>query len=518
MQTKQTTFFFHVDIDSFFAQVAQLDHPELRGKPVIVGGSSRSKKRKRTNKIDHKNQHTQPDIQSRSKSSRQDYLIQNPTRGIVTTSSYEARAFGVRTAMPIGEALQLCPHAICVRGSFERYTQLSKQVFTVCKSFTPEIEMGGIDEAYLNVTGLKRWYCSQLNRSQTHSIEAKHNNKFPINDPEVHDTIHWLVCFASELKQRIYNETGLAVSVGGGANTLIAKVGSKHAKPNGIHIVPNHLAKAFLAPLPIRAIPGVGTATATRLNQFNYHYIKDIANLPSPDPLITAIGSNSAIWLWNRAQGIGRTHLNLPHERRSISRERTFFDNIISYDKLSAILIALTEKACWSLRKKGLRAGCISVKLRDANFKTRSRNTTLSIDRALPGHTDLDKDLRTQAQRLLCQLLGRNPAQTSDIPITNRNAKIIHDTNNDRIKPVRLIGVSLTHLTAHGHRQLFLGEGGDSHDATDNPRYQRNNTGYIHNPSGNFEKQCQLHKAADEIRNRYGFDAMTSLRAKIAGV
>ena len=226
----------HVDIDAFFASVEQLLHPELAGKPIVVGGD--------------------PD-----------------GRSVVSSASYEARAFGVRSAMPLAQAKRLCPQAIFVKGSSHEYSRMSGKMREVFLAFTPDVEMASLDEAYLDLTGCKRMY----------------------RDP--FET-------AERIKAQVKREIGLNVSIGVSTSKLIAKVASDYAKPNGIaYVWPGYEAE-FLRPLELKCLPGVGPKTLERLQRYNLHKIGDLQRL-SASALSAALGPAGEA-LFERAGGIGR--------------------------------------------------------------------------------------------------------------------------------------------------------------------------------------------------------------------
>jgi DNA polymerase-4 len=316
----------HVDLDAFFAAVEQLDHPEWRGKPVIVGG--------------------------------------DPTRrGVVSTCSYEARAFGVRSAMPSARAVQLCPQAIWTHGSFERYGEMSRAVRAIFADETPLVQPVSIDEAYLDVT------------------------------PGTYTTEH-PIAIARRIRARVA-ELGVTCSVGVSAVKTVAKIASDHDKPDGLTVVCPGEEPAFLAPLPLRAMPGIGPKTAERLETLG---IRTLGQLAAMDA-VTAneVLGNHGMGLVARAQGrdVRDVHENEPV--KSVSNERTFATDVRSPQDVDGALAALAAKVGQRLRKKGLSGRTVSIKMRFSDF------TTKTARRTLPVATDDDAVFGAVARELLRQ-------------------------------------------------------------------------------------------------------------------
>jgi DNA polymerase-4 len=298
----------HVDLDAFFAAVEQRDHPELRGKPVIVGGDPRS-------------------------------------RGVVSTCSYEARKFGVHSAMPLRTALSLCPQGIFVPVDGAKYQRVSREVMTVLRRFTPAVEQVSIDEAFLDVTGSEGLFGSA---------------------PEI----------ARRIKREVVEAVGLTVSVGVAATKLVAKVGSDLRKPDGLVIVEPGDEAAFLAPLEIRRLWGIGPKTAERLYGLGVRTIGELAALPV-ETLSRALGDHGAT-LHDRALGIDTDPVVGGGEAaKSVSHETTFAVDVTDAAEIERTLLALTEGVSARLRSAGLRAGTVAVKVRDSQFRTITRQKTL---------------------------------------------------------------------------------------------------------------------------------------------
>ena len=360
----------HVDLDAFFASVEQLLDPRLRGKPVVVGGAANQ-------------------------------------RGVVASASYEARARGIFVPMPLTRAYRIYPDAHFVKGHYDAYSDYSRQVFDICNHFSPRIEKASIDEGYLDWTR-DQWRAIRPNRTAPR---------------------HWPVDLAEQLRNAVADETHLSVSVGIGANRLIAKIASKCSKPRGICHVARGAEQAFLAPLPLRAVPGIGPRSAAVLDSHALHRIGDVQNT-SDEVLRARLGESWAEDLRRIADGKGRTTLELRGAPRSVSNERTFSRDEHSADTVRRTLYRLTEKAAWRLRRAGLKAGTVGVKLRTYQFKTHIRS------KALGYRTDCHQELFAVANVLLRDLL--QPMQ-----------------------PIRLVGIQLTGLDATSHRQLDLYDADD---------------------------------------------------------
>ncbi|MFC1601180.1 DNA polymerase IV [Candidatus Sumerlaeota bacterium] len=348
----------HIDLDAFFVEVERLVDPALVGKPVIVGG--------------------QPD-----------------GRGVVCSASYEARAFGVRSAMPMGRARQLCPQAELVRVGRGDYEQYSRRVRQVLEGFSPVIEMRSIDEGFLDLTGCERLHGSPL------------------------ETAH-------ALRARIMGEVGLPASCGLAANKLVAKVASDCAKPKGILWVRDGGEQQFLKPLLIYRLPGIGKSLGQKLERYGVATLGDLQRLGA-EALSGALGERAGAELYERACGQDDSPLTPTREARSVSRETTFETDTCHLPTLETTLSSLSERVAAGLRRINCRARTVSLKLRYADFKTLSRSQTL------PNPTDDDRAIFRAARESL---------QRCDL----------------RRVRVRLLGVAATKLL-EGERQLdFLEE------------------------------------------------------------
>lgn len=290
------------DLDAFFASVEQLDNPALRGKPILVGGS--------------------PD-----------------KRGVVSTCSYEARVYGVRSAMPMKKAITLCPEAIIIKGRMSRYKEISGEVRAIFKRFTPDIEFLSIDEAYLAVR-------ESLGISVGNAIHAA-----------------------------VREELGLPISVGISSNKLLAKIACERAKPNSVGTLWITDVEEMLWPLPIRTLPGVGQVTEMKLRQLGIKTVRELADYPV-ESLVRMLGNNAGV-LHNYAHGIDNRKLEPEHETKSISEETTFPEDIYDRETILIILMELSAGVGYRVRSAGFTARTITLKLRYKDFKTITRSKTL---------------------------------------------------------------------------------------------------------------------------------------------
>lgn len=300
----------HVDMDAFFAAVEILDNPLYAGKPVIVGGRKDS------------------------------------PRGVVSTASYEARKFGVRSAMPISQAVVLCPHGIYVPGRMKRYQEISQQVFSVFPEFSPLVEALSIDEAFLDMSGCEHFYAS-------------------------------LEEMGLALKRRIKETTGLTASVGIAPNKFLAKLASDWQKPDGLFVLRPHEVQEFLNDLPVGKLWGVGKKSEAVLHKLNLHYVRDI--LPhSLSWLQEKVGSALGSQIYYLSRGIDDRPVIPEQDAQSIGHELTFAEDQESFAFLRQQLAQMSEKVGWRLRKQGFYARTVSIKVRFEDFKTITRSHTLN--------------------------------------------------------------------------------------------------------------------------------------------
>lgn len=296
----------HVDMDAFFASVEQLDHPEWRGLPVVVGGS--------------------PD-----------------SRGVIAAASYEARRYGVRSAMPSAQAVRLLPpETVWARGDFARYGEMSHRVFQVFESFTPDVQAASIDEAYLDVTSAA-------------------GGRHPVD-------------VAVDI-QRAVDAIGLSCSIGVASNRTVAKIASDREKPHGITVVAPGEEAAFLAPLPVRTMPGIGPTTAGRLVALGVSSLGDLAALD--DATATQILGSHGPSAVRRARGIDTRPVHERPSAKSISNERTFASDLHDRGEVRAALAGLAERVGTRVRRAGLQARTVHLKVRFGDFTTRTAQQTL---------------------------------------------------------------------------------------------------------------------------------------------
>jgi DNA polymerase-4 len=298
----------HVDLDAFFAAVEQLDHPEWRGKPVIVGGDP-------------------------------------GRRGVVSTCSYEARAFGVRSAMSSARAAMLCPDAIWTHGSFDRYHEVSSAVRAIFAGESPRVQPVSIDEAYLDVT------------------------------PGTYSTEH-PVAVARRIRALVA-ELGVTCSVGVSASKSVAKIASDHDKPDGLTVVCPGDEAAFLAPLPVRAMPGIGPKSAEHLEQLGLRTLGDIAALD--DATSRQVLGSQGSDLVARARGLDVRDVHDNASVKSVSNERTFATDVRTPEEVDGALAGLAAKVGQRLRGKGLAGRTITVKLRFSDFSTKTVRRTVTV-------------------------------------------------------------------------------------------------------------------------------------------
>ena len=380
----------HVDLDAFFASVEQRDHPELRGKPVAVG------------------------------------LGGSNDRGVVSAASYEARKFGVHSAMPITIARRLCPDCIFVPVDGAKYQRVSREVMAILRRFTPLVQPVSIDEAFLDVTASRRLF----------------------GDGEA---------IARLIKNAVRDELQLTISVGVAATKLVAKIASDLRKPDGLVVVEPGTEAGFLAPLPISRLWGVGASTASALRDFKVVTIGDLAALDRA-ALVRRFGKHGAS-LVDRAHGVDPDPVDDPDSAKSVSHEHTFDEDTADPEVLERTLLAMSEGVSGRLRHAGIKAGTVTVKVRDSGFHTVTRQ------RGLAEPTDMTEPIWRAALDLA------RPEM--------------------RGKRIRLLGVATSGFGVK--EQLGLFESGD-------------------------ERQRRVVEAADEVRERFGTRAITRARLLRTGI
>ena len=301
----------HLDMDAFFAAVEQLDFPQYRGKPVIVGADPKG----------------------------------GSGRGVVATASYEARKYGVHSALPISLAYQRCPHAVYLRGRYERYSEISRQLIATLNEFTPVIEKISIDEAFLDITKSLALFGSAEK-------------------------------IGRQIKKRIYDDLGLVASIGIAPNKFLAKVASDLEKPDGFVVVKEGEEKEFLKSLPISRLWGVGKKTEAALKQMDIETIGQIAHMPEQD-LSRRFGKWGSA-LWRLANGIDHRSVKPWETQKSISQETTFDEDTGDEEAIHKTLLGLAESLSRLMRKSKLKGRTVTLKIRLEDFSTFTRSKTLS--------------------------------------------------------------------------------------------------------------------------------------------
>lgn len=315
----------HMDLDSFFVSVERLQNSKLNGKPVIIGGSS--------------------------------------GRGVVSSCSYEARKFGVRAAMPVRRALLLCSEAVVIRGDMEMYTKYSHMVSDIIAEQSPVYEKASIDECYIDITGMDRFFGS------------------------------WQ--WSKELRRKIILETGLPISFGLSVNKTVAKIATGEAKPDGELQIPYRDVQSFLNPLSIRKIPMIGSKTYDDLRSMGVSTIEKLSQIPLK--VMRQVMGNRGDIIWEKAHGIDTTPVVQYSERKSISHEITFEKDSVDIAGMNCVLIKMMEKIGYQLRNKQKLCSVITIKIRYSNYDT------YTLQKKIP-YTDFDHELITIAKELFVRI------------------------------------------------------------------------------------------------------------------
>ncbi len=379
----------HADMDAFFAEVERIDNPEIEGKAVIIGG------------------------------------VGLGDRGVVSTASYEARKYGVHSAMPIAAAKKLCPDGIYLPARHKRYSQMSAEIFDILTKYTPLVEKISIDEAFLDIKGCERLYGNSLQ-------------------------------IAEKIKDDVYSQTGLKISIGLSVNKFLAKLASDFDKPDGLTVVPAEDIKNFLRDLHIERIWGVGSKFKKSLSEIGVNYVKDI--WPYSLNELENLFGKSGVKLYYLSRGIDERKVEVRNEIKSVSHEETFFDNLSDYSEIMAYLFKLSEKVSFRLRENNFYGKTIFIKIRYDNFNTISRQ--ISFKRSFNSTDEIYKF-----------------------------SKKLIDNNNLLDKEIRLLGVGVSGLVDENNRQLNLFE--------DN--------------KGDSEKK-NLDKVVDNLKRKYGFNSISKAR------
>jgi DNA polymerase-4 len=365
----------HFDLDAFFVSVELLKRPDLKGKPLIVGGDGR--------------------------------------RGIVAACSYEARKYGIQSAMPAMTAKRLCPEAIFLKGSYHEYSTYSRQVTDIIASAVPNYEKASVDEFYIDMTGMDKF--------------------FGISQ------------YTKMLREKIIRETGLPISYGLSTSKVVSKMATNEAKPNGYLEIPAGRETAFLWPLTVDKIPGIGKQTVMQLQSMCINTIEQLAKMPI-DQLEYSFGK----WgkrMWEKAYGIDHTQIEQYSEQKSISHENTFHDDYSDVSFLHNELVRLCEETAFDLREEKKLTGCVTVKIRYADFETVSRQEVID-------YTALDDVLMAKVKSIFTKLYKKN-------------------------QKVRLLGVRFSHLIPFTIQMNLFDQS---------------------------EEKFQLYKTVDKIKNRFGHD------------
>lgn len=326
----------HLDLDSFFVSVECLRNSSLAGKPLLIGGTG--------------------------------------GRGVVASCSYEARRFGVHSAMPVKMALRLCPQAVVLRGDMETYSRYSTMVTDIIAEDAPVYEKASIDEFYLDLTGMDRHF----------------------------GCLTW----SNALREKVMRESGLPISFGLSVNKTVSKVGTGEAKPNGTRYIPCGTEKGFLAPLPVGRIPGVGQETHKKLNFMGVRTIDTLSQIPVR--LLEREFGKAGRTLWERANAIDPTPIVPYHEQKSISKERTFSEDTLDVTHMKHLLLDMSDKLAFELRTSGKLASTVTVKIRYADFNTFTRQKQIAYtanDRILGQHV-LELFDKVYERRQLIRLIG----------------------------------------------------------------------------------------------------------------
>ncbi|GHV67026.1 DNA polymerase IV [Spirochaetia bacterium] len=302
------SFFIHADLDAFYASVEQLDHPEYRGKPVIVGG------------------------------------LPGDRRSVVSTASYEARKFGIHSAMPLVRAVKLCPQGIFLRGNMKRYREKSELIMSIFDEFSPDVQQLSIDEAFIDITGMKSL----------------------LGPPET---------IARKIKERIRTETGLTVSIGLASNKYIAKIASGMSKPDGLYIIPAGGEESFMRSLPVGKIWGAGSKTQELFQKHGLKTGDDIHRL-SLEILTSIFGKSFGLFLYRAVRGEGAAAFDEERGTHSMSAERTFPYDLFDNFAIETALFDICQTLMWRLLNSSWQSSTISLKIRYGDFTTEGARET----------------------------------------------------------------------------------------------------------------------------------------------
>lgn len=348
----------HCDLDTFFVSVERLLNNKLVGKPVLIGGNS--------------------------------------DRGVVASCSYEARRFGIHSAMPMRLARQLCPDAILVRGDHDLYSNYSNIVTEIIEEKIPVVEKASIDEHYLDMTGMDKFFGT------------------------------WKL--TQELRQRIIKETGLPISFGFSINKTVSKIATGEAKPCGERKVDGGMEKTFLAPLSIRKIPGIGNKTYPLLRNMGISHIYTLQQM-NAFTMKQVLGENG-VSIWNKANGIDKSAVVPFHRQKSMSKEHTFEQDTIDMDLLRRLLLSMVDELAFDLRNEGKLTSCVTVKIRYSNFDTHTMQAKLSFTASdcVIAEKVLQLFHKLYSRRMLIRLIG---VKFSNLIMGAYQADLFDDTLED---------------------------------------------------------------------------------------
>ncbi|MCR5218760.1 DNA polymerase IV [Treponema sp.] len=311
--------YFHVDLDAFFASVEQRDHPEYKGKPVIIGG------------------------------------LPGDRRAVVSTASYEARKYGVHSAMPLSKAVELCPQAVFIRGNYKRYSEISHRIMSIFSNFSPVVIQMSIDEAFIDMTGTEKLF------GPAESAALK-------------------------IKKEILEQTGLTVSIGVSSSMYVAKIASGYKKPDGLTIIPPGDEEKFMLSLPLDKLWGAGSKTQAHLKEIGLTTIRDIHS-KSLNLLISIFGQSAGSFLYNAVRGNKDYIFGTEAKSHSISTESTFEFDLTDRNSIEKALMELCWNLMWRLHKENLRSRTIMVKIRYEDF------TTISVQESFTNPVSSSDDL-----------------------------------------------------------------------------------------------------------------------------
>ncbi len=386
----------HFDLDAFFVSVECLKNTALKGKPLLIGGSG--------------------------------------DRGVVATCSYEARKFGIHSAMPMRLARRLCPEAIIIRGDMESYAKYSRLVTDIMQDTVPLFEKASIDEFYIDLSGMDKFFgCSR---------------------------------FAKELQSKVRKDSGLPVSYALASNKLISKVATNEGKPNGRLEIPFGEEKGFLAPLTVAKLPGIGQETACKLIRRGVETIRTLSEIPIE--MLASLLGNNGIELWRKANGLDESPIIPYREQQSISTERTFETDTINLAFLHAELVRMTESIGFQLRKQDKLTGCLTVKLRYSNFDTAVKQKTVEYTSAdhLLLRTAGELFEKLYDRRLLIRLLG---IRFTRLVPGNYQIKLYEDTQ----ETIRLYQSIDSIKRRYGEQMLIRAAGANGSTKSKMGRYKR---------------------------------------------